>query len=118
VIGSLAALAEDALRHQGFWDVGVANVVTWLVMAIGFLATHYISVKLLAQRMNSFDKWVAEHQVESNSRDKLQETMGNTIVRLCVLSEAAERRLEKLEDRPVYTRSDNPRPYYGPERRK
>lgn len=113
-----AMLVEDVAQRPRFWDISLANVVTWLVLIVGFLGTHYVSVKLLTQRMNSFDEWVVEHKKESNSRDKLQETMGTTIVRLSVLSEAVERRLEKIEDRPVYARADNPPPYYGTERRR
>jgi hypothetical protein len=117
-----AMLVEDVAQHPRFWDVSLANVITWLVLVVGFLGTHYVSVKLLTQRMNTFDEWRKTHTHESNQangqRDELLKKLGETSVRLSVLSETTERRLQKIEDRPVYTRSDDPRPYYGAERRR
>lgn len=117
-----AMLVEDMAQHPRFWDISLANVVTWLVLATGFFGTHYVSVKLLTARMNGFDEWRKTHTQETNDantqRDELLTKLGETSVRLTVLSETTERRLEKLEDRPVFTRTDNPQPYYGTERRR
>lgn len=107
-----------AILAAGSWDVSLGNVVTWVLVATGFIGTHYVSVKLLTQRMNGFAKWAEKHQEESEARNELLQTMGRTIERLSVLSELAERRIEKLEDRPSYVRSSDPPPYYGPERRR
>jgi hypothetical protein len=101
-----------------FWDVSLANVITWLLIASGYIGTQYVIVKLQGQRldghdsaMNEFKEWIKQHQVDSNERDLI-------LAKLTTLSAASERRLEKLEDRTRYVRSDNPQPYYGPERRK
>lgn len=101
-----------------FWDLSLANIVTWTLIVGGYVASQYIQTKLNAQRMNGFAKWVEKHEDESHDRDVLLQAVGKTMERLSVLSEVAERRLQNIEDRQVYVRSNAPDPYYGPERRR
>ena len=102
-----------------FWDISLANIITWLLIVVGFVGAQYVQTKLLMQRMNGFAKWVEKHEGEAHDRAILLTKLGETSVRLTVLAEAAERRLEKLEDgeRRTYTRRSDPPPYFGPERR-
>lgn len=101
-----------------FWDLSLANLVTWFLVIAGFVTSQYVIVKLQGERLNGHDAalkefkdWIKTHQGESGERDQI-------LMKLTTLSEAAERRLEKLEDIPRYIRRENPPPYYGPERRK
>jgi hypothetical protein len=103
-----------------FWDISLANIVTWIVLIVGFAGSQYVVVKLQGERLNGHDKlmnefkeWIKIHQKDSNERDQI-------LTRLTTIQEASERRLEKLEgnDRRAYIRSENPLPYYGPKRRK
>lgn len=105
-----------------FYDVSLANIVTWFIFVTGFFGTQYVVVKLQGERIdvqarlsNEFKEWMKEHQTSSNGRDKILE-------RLTTLSEGTERRIKELEnterERRRYVRNENPEPYYGEERRK
>ena len=104
---------------QHFWDVSLANVVTWIILVLGFGVSQYVIVKLQGERLNGHDAalrefkdWIKQHQVDSNERDQI-------LARLTTLAQSSERRLEKLEDgdRRTYMRRDDPPPYFGEERR-
>jgi hypothetical protein len=82
-----------------FWDVSAADVVRWLLLVGGFAAMIYAQTKLLTQRMNGFEQWMKNHEEESRSRDELIVELKVANERLAVLAAAAERRLERLEDR-------------------
>ena len=81
-----------------FWDISLANLVTWLILIAGFVGSQYVAVKLLGQRMNGFDEWRKETRVENKARDLLIGDLKVATEKLTVLATAAERRLERLED--------------------
>jgi hypothetical protein len=84
---------------NSFWDVSLANLVTWTLIVAGFLGTQYVQTKLLTQRMNGFSKWVEKHEEETDRQHKMNVELKVATEKLTVLAEATERRLERLEDR-------------------
>jgi hypothetical protein len=102
-----------------FWDVSLSNIITWGILIAGFLGSQYVAVKLLGERMNGFDAWKKTHEQETKSREVMISELKVGNERLKTLAEAAERRLEKLEDKTVFVRSaDLSQDYPGPERRR
>jgi hypothetical protein len=82
-----------------FWDVSLANLVTWLLIVAGFVGSQYVQTKLLTQRMNGFSKWVEKHEEETQRQDEMVVELKIATEKLTVLADASERRLERLEDR-------------------
>jgi hypothetical protein len=109
------SVERGAVTH--FWDVSLANVITWLMIAITFIGSQYLQVKLNAQRMNGFEKWVEKHEKETQRREEVALQVQLAIVKLTGIAEASGQRIENLEARERWVRRDNPPPYYGPERR-
>ena len=84
---------------HGFWNVTLANIVTWLVLLLGFFGAQYVTIKLLSQRMDDFSEWRAAHNNESRERDKVDKKLEIATEKLTILADAAERRLNRLETR-------------------
>jgi hypothetical protein len=82
-----------------FWDVSLANLVTWLLIVCGFISSQYVQTRLLTQRMNGFAKWVEKHEEETDRQNEMSMDLKVATEKLTVLAEATERRLERLEDR-------------------
>lgn len=82
-----------------FWDVSLANLVTWFLIVAGFIGSQYVQTKLLTQRMNGFSKWVEKHEEEETARDLIFVDLKVATEKLTVLATGSERRLERLEDR-------------------
>ena len=82
-----------------FWDVSLANLVTWLLIVAGFVGSQYVQTKLLTQRMNGFSKWVEKHEEETTRQNDMAFELKIATEKLVVIAEASERRLERLEDR-------------------
>lgn len=82
-----------------FWDVSLANLVTWLLIVAGFVGSQYVQTKLLTQRMNGFSKWVEKHEEETDRQNDMANDLKIATEKLAVIAGAAERRLERLEDR-------------------
>ena len=82
-----------------FWDVSLANLVTWFLLVAGFVGSQYVAVKLLGARMNGFDEWKKVHEEEAREQSRINTRLEVTAEKLTVLAAASERRLERLEDR-------------------
>jgi hypothetical protein len=80
-----------------FWDISAANVVTWIVLLIGFIGSQYVTMRLLGSRMEQFDGWRRDHVIESRERDRIDRKLEISMEKLTLLAATAERRLEKLE---------------------
>ena len=82
-----------------FWNVDLANLVTWILIVLGYVGSQYVQTRLLTQRMNGFAKWVEKHEIQDEARDVVQIELKVATEKLTVLASLAERRLERLEDR-------------------
>lgn len=81
------------------WEISGGNVVSWALVVIGFVSTQYITVKILGNRMDNFEKWRDFHEMEAGDRDKLITVLDKAIVELATLAKVATSRLEMLERR-------------------
>jgi hypothetical protein len=86
------------MDHPGFWNVSLANIITWLVLLLGFFGAQYVTIKLLSQRMDDFSDWRTAHSNESRERDKVDKKLEIATEKLTTLADVAERRLTKLEN--------------------
>jgi hypothetical protein len=84
---------------NSFWNVDLANLVTWILIVAGYVGSQYVQTKLLTQRMNGFSKWVEKHEIQDEARDAVQIELKVATEKLTVLAALAERRLERLEDK-------------------
>lgn len=80
-----------------FWKVDIANLVTWILIIIVFIASQYTLVKILGARMDNMEDWRKDHEMESRERDKVIGRLEIATEKLTVLSEVAHRRLEHIE---------------------
>jgi len=92
----LFTLVEEQPGH--FWDVTLAQIVTWFLVVCAGSLSMYVSVKLLGQRMDGFEEWRAAHEADARERDDLLKKLEVAAEKLTLLADMAERRLEKLED--------------------
>jgi hypothetical protein len=89
---------------SNFWNVTLAQIVTWLLVVGAGSLSIYVSVKLLGQRMDGFEDWRAAHEKESGERDTFLRKLEVATEKLTLLADLAGKRLERLEERRQFPR--------------
>jgi hypothetical protein len=81
-----------------FSDINIGNVITWIVVVVAWLLSRLQDWWSAKQRISSLEEWRNKHETETIARERLLTELEKACVRLATLAEAAERRLQMLEE--------------------
>ena len=87
------------MQEHEFFNITLANLVSWILIVAAFVATQWVTVKLLGHRMTIIESWIVEHKGEAKARDQLDVSLSKAVVELSTLAKVAKDRLEMLERR-------------------
>lgn len=98
---------------KSFWDFNVGNLLTWIVVAVGFFWSRIQDVwrakeriqqledsRISPERVKQLEEWKTAHEWEAKAHDQSMRKLELLCTRLTTLAETSERRLQLLEERP------------------